>query len=67
MDKQTNGHSPYPRLQGNHPSTALSATPILHKGLEAMLSGDITLAKTILRDYVNATVGFSGLAEATHI
>jgi hypothetical protein len=25
------------------------------------------LAKTILRDYINATVGFAGLAEATHI
>jgi DNA-binding phage protein len=36
-------------------------------GLEAMLSGDITLAKTILRDYINATVGFSSLAQATHI
>ena len=32
-----------------------------------MLSGEITLAKTILRDYINATVGFAGLAEATHI
>ena len=36
-------------------------------GLEAMLSGEITLAKTILRDYINGTVGFTGLAEATHI
>jgi hypothetical protein len=25
------------------------------------------VAKTILRDYINATVGFTGLAEATHI
>jgi DNA-binding phage protein len=32
-----------------------------------MLAGDIATAKTILRDYVNATVGFSDLAEATHI
>jgi DNA-binding phage protein len=40
---------------------------LLRMGLEAMLSGDTTLAKTILRDYINATVGFSGLAEATHI
>jgi hypothetical protein len=31
------------------------------------LSDDITLTKTILRDYINATVGFNGLAEATHI
>jgi hypothetical protein len=40
---------------------------LLRMGLEAMLSGDITLAKTILRDYINATVSFSGLAEATYI
>jgi DNA-binding phage protein len=40
---------------------------LLREGLEAMLSGEITLAKTILRDYINATVGFMGLAEATHI
>jgi DNA-binding phage protein len=40
---------------------------LLRMGLEAMLSGEITLAKTILRDYINATVGFAGLAEATHI
>ena len=32
-----------------------------------LVSGEITLAKTILRDYINATVGFAGLAEATHI
>ena len=40
---------------------------LLRDGLEAMLSGEITLAKTILRDYIKATVGFTGLAEATHI
>jgi len=28
---------------------------LLREGLEAMLSGEITLAKTILRDYINAT------------
>ena len=40
---------------------------LLREGLEAMLSGEIMLAKTILRDYINATVGFTGLAEATQI
>jgi hypothetical protein len=40
---------------------------LLSDGLEAMLSGQIAVAKTILRDYINATVGFGGLAEATHI
>ena len=32
-----------------------------------MLSGDIATAKTILRDYINATIGFNALAEVTHI
>jgi len=40
---------------------------LLREGLEAMLSGEIDLAKTILRDYINATVGFVGLSQATHI
>src|SRR5215469_5099667 len=40
---------------------------LLREGIECMLSGDIATAKTILRDYINATVGFTELAEATHI
>ena len=40
---------------------------LLREGIECMLGGDIAAAKTILRDYINATVGFTELAEATHI
>ena len=40
---------------------------LLREGVEAMLAGDVDTAKAILRDYVNATVGFTDLAEATHI
>jgi DNA-binding phage protein len=40
---------------------------LLREGLEAMLAGDVATAKTILRDYINATVGFADLAEATQI
>src|SRR5258705_4384144 len=40
---------------------------ILREGVEAMLAGDVATAKTILRDYINATIGFTDLAEATHI
>lgn len=40
---------------------------LLREGLDAMLSGDLTLTKTILRGYINATVGFNSLAAATHI
>src|SRR5476651_559902 len=40
---------------------------LLREGIESMLTGDIATGKTILRDYINATVGFTELAEATHI
>ncbi len=40
---------------------------LLREGVEAMLVGDVATAKAILRDYVNATLGFTDLAEATHI
>jgi DNA-binding phage protein len=40
---------------------------LLREGIECMLTGDIATAKTILRDYINATVGFVSLAEATKI
>ena len=40
---------------------------LLREGIECMLSGDIATAKTILRDYINATVGFAEVAEHTHI
>src|ERR1700735_299470 len=40
---------------------------LLREGIECMLAGDIATAKAILRDYINATVGFAELAEATHI
>jgi DNA-binding phage protein len=40
---------------------------LLREGIEFLLAGDTTTAKTILRDYINATVGFTELAEATQI
>ena len=40
---------------------------LLREGVECMLGGDVTTAKTILRDYINATVGFAEVAEYTHI
>ena len=40
---------------------------LLREGVEAMLAGDVATAKTILRDYINATMGFTDLAEATRI
>lgn len=38
---------------------------LLTKSIESMLSGDIETGKSLLRDYVNATIGFEGLAELT--
>ena len=40
---------------------------LLREGIECMLNGDVATGKTILRDYINATLGFSEVAEATHI
>lgn len=40
---------------------------LLREGIESMLTGDIDTAKTIVRDYINATVGFAELAKATKI
>ena len=39
---------------------------LLREGVETMLNGDVETGKTVLRDYVNATVGFGELAEVTH-
>lgn len=39
---------------------------LLQEAVEALLRGDLGEGKILLRDYVNATVGFERLAEATH-
>jgi DNA-binding phage protein len=41
------------------------ADALLREGIETMLGGDIETGKTILRDYIKATVGFEKLGEAT--
>jgi hypothetical protein len=41
------------------------ADALLREGIEAMLGGDIETGKTILRDYIKATVGFEKLGQAT--
>jgi DNA-binding phage protein len=41
------------------------AEALLREGIDAMLGGDMETGKTILRDYIKATVGFEKLAEAT--
>jgi DNA-binding phage protein len=39
---------------------------LLIEGIESFLSGDVDTGKAVLRDYVNATIGFGELAEAVH-
>ena len=41
------------------------AQALLREGIDAMLSGDVETGKTILRDYIKATVGFEKLGAAT--
>jgi hypothetical protein len=40
------------------------AEALLREGIDAMLSGDVETGKTILRDYIKATVGFEKLGVA---
>ena len=39
---------------------------LLREGIENFLSGDVETGKIILRDFINATVGFTKLSVATH-
>src|SRR5688572_26230263 len=38
---------------------------LLKEGIDALLDGELDVGKSILRDYINATIGFERLAEAT--
>ena len=40
---------------------------MLSEAVESLLAGEVALAKELLRDYINATVGFPRLAAATKI
>ncbi len=39
---------------------------LLREAVESFLTGDVETGKTILRDYINATIGFAELAAVTH-
>jgi hypothetical protein len=52
-------------VQGNVKTDKKFAEALLREGVDAMLSGDIETGKTILRDYIKATVGFEKLGAAT--
>ena len=38
---------------------------LLKEGIECLLTGDIDTGKIILRDYINATIGFDALGSLT--
>ena len=38
---------------------------LLAEGVDTLLSGDVDTGKAVLRDYINATLGFERLATAT--
>lgn len=38
---------------------------LLKEGIECLLSGDVDTGKVVLRDYVNATIGFEELGSLT--
>ena len=38
---------------------------LLKEGIECLLSGDMDTGKAVLRDYINATIGFNALGTAT--
>jgi hypothetical protein len=38
---------------------------LLREGVESLLAGDVETGKAVLRDYINATVGFGKLAGVT--
>lgn len=40
---------------------------LLRESIECMLAGDVATGKTMLRDYINATVGFAELGKAVDV
>lgn len=39
---------------------------LLKEGIDCLLSGDVETGKAVLRDYINATIGFEALSDLTH-
>jgi DNA-binding phage protein len=52
-------------VQGQVKTDRRFAEALLREGVDALLSGDVETGKTILRDYIKATVGFEKLGAAT--
>ena len=39
---------------------------LLKEGVDCLLSGDVETGKAVLRDFINATIGFDELGSLTH-
>jgi hypothetical protein len=39
---------------------------LLREAIDSMLAGDVATGKAVLRDFINATVGFQRLGDDTH-
>ncbi len=52
-------------VQSRVASDPAFAEALLREGIDTMLSGDVDTGKSILRDYIKATVGFEKLGQAT--
>jgi DNA-binding phage protein len=40
---------------------------LFQEAVQTLIEGDVDTAKSVLRDYINATIGFEALAEATRM
>ena len=54
-------------LQNRAQHDAAFRQGMLKEGIDTMLAGDMATGKAILRDYINAAVGFGSLSEETRI
>jgi DNA-binding phage protein len=52
-------------VQARARKDAAFRTALLTEAVEAFLEGDMETGKAVLRDYINATIGFEELAAAT--
>jgi hypothetical protein len=54
------------RVQALPHSRQAHRKELLREGVECLLAGDLDTGKAILRDYINATIGFEKLSDVTH-
>jgi DNA-binding phage protein len=52
-------------IQARVQSEPAFSEELLREGVECLLSGELETGKAVLRDYINATIGFEDLADLT--